>query len=236
MKLYIYSRPAEAGVRFILDSGITVVSDAPTSANGRNDAHILELPDDTPSQGGALLVDAAGYHPFEGRGIVTPAGDVATFTFDDVHLTAATATPPTEPPPSPGPPDPSDPFGIIQWVYAGGTGVTFDLAFHEGCGQFTEACARSLFQYNARGWGHMKKNPGQNQYNGHAVDAIQCISGEWFGVYDIITSSVSHDAAPAFNYIGPPVLELWYPPVGPPPTTVFVVDMALSDTTPRRHP
>jgi hypothetical protein len=47
----------------------------------------------------------------------------------------------------------------------------FDLSTNEGCGKYTEA-----FVKYARGVdtkvGHLKKSPGQTQYNGHANDAV----------------------------------------------------------------
>lgn len=47
----------------------------------------------------------------------------------------------------------------------------FDLSTKVGCGRFTEACAVSLHTRDPR-WGHLRKNPGQINYNGHAVDAV----------------------------------------------------------------
>jgi hypothetical protein len=45
------------------------------------------------------------------------------------------------------------------------------LTSHERCGQFTEHCAPILFRLDAN-FGHLKKDPGRTQYNGHAVDAV----------------------------------------------------------------
>lgn len=42
-------------------------------------------------------------------------------------------------------------------------------------GAFTEACAIDLHAVDAR-WGHLKKNPGSTQYNGHAVNAVLYLS------------------------------------------------------------
>lgn len=39
------------------------------------------------------------------------------------------------------------------------------------CGEFTERCVWELSRGDSR-WGHVKKEPGQNQFNGHAVDAM----------------------------------------------------------------
>jgi hypothetical protein len=54
-----------------------------------------------------------------------------------------------------------------------------------------------------------------NQYNGHAVDAVQLalnVPGTAAGIYDIIFSSASAEAKPVFNMAGPPEYDLWYYP------------------------
>jgi hypothetical protein len=45
------------------------------------------------------------------------------------------------------------------------------LDSHERCGQFVEYVAPFLFAADAN-FGHLKKRPGQTQYNGHAADAV----------------------------------------------------------------
>lgn len=48
----------------------------------------------------------------------------------------------------------------------------YDMATNEGCGKYTEAFVK---YGRAQGYiklGHLKKNPGQTQYNGHANDAV----------------------------------------------------------------
>lgn len=57
---------------------------------------------------------------------------------------------------------------VVQHVYATGS---FDLSTREGCGAFTEACALALHALNAE-FGHLQKQPEQNQWNGHALDAV----------------------------------------------------------------
>lgn len=57
-------------------------------------------------------------------------------------------------------------FDTVQQVFNAGT---WDLESTTGCGLFTEAVVRALRQRDAR-WHHLKKNPGQNNYDGHAVD------------------------------------------------------------------
>jgi hypothetical protein len=85
----------------------------------------------------------------------------------------------------------------------------------EGCGAFTEAACAALNEQHSADWGHIKKDPAQNQYNGHAVDAIMLRATAGVttpGIYDIIMSTESPDALPAWSYKGPPDLALWYYP------------------------
>ena len=46
-----------------------------------------------------------------------------------------------------------------------------------GRGKFTEVAVTALHDVDPR-WGHIKKNPGQNQFNGHSVDAINYKSAD----------------------------------------------------------
>lgn len=216
-ELYIYTTPPEAAVTVTLDSGITVQGSDPMTANGRSDAHLVDLPEDTPAQGSAMRVDGgAAYVPFDARGLIVPsASGEAKFQLDDIHL---------QPMPGGGTdtggggggqpaPIPSDPWGIIQWTFANGR---FDLRTKQGCGEFTEACALNLYTYNFPLWGHVVKNPGQNQWNGHAVDAVHCLGGPDTGIWDIIFSSESPEAHPVYNYAGPADPAIWAPPVSAP--------------------
>lgn len=70
--------------------------------------------------------------------------------------------------------------------------ATWDLTTKAGAGCFTEAVAHRLHQLDAN-WGHLAKFPGQNQYNGHAVDAVLYKSGY---AVDIIGSVESPKAKP----------------------------------------
>jgi hypothetical protein len=45
------------------------------------------------------------------------------------------------------------------------------LDSHERCGEFVEYVAPFLHAHDAN-FGHLKKHPGQTQYNGHAADAV----------------------------------------------------------------
>ena len=180
------------------------------TANGRNDAHKVQLPAGTPSQGAVLQITCSGYHEFSNRGLIIPSetGE-ATFRIDDVDLIVVDS-PPVPPDPNPAPGPATDPQGIIAEVYQTGQ---FNLATHDGCGLFTEECCKQLHNRNNQMWGHIKKNPGQNQYNGHAVDALMLLAGEGNGIWDIIHDSVSPNATPQYIYKGEPEPDLWYYPM-----------------------
>lgn len=48
----------------------------------------------------------------------------------------------------------------------------FDLSHAEGCGKYTEAWVRYAQAVGYPKVGHLKKNPSQTQYAGHAIDAF----------------------------------------------------------------
>ena len=210
MDMYIYTTPKDASVELELDNGYKAMGQ-PGTWNGRDDGHRLTFPDDSGLQGSVLRVRKDGYVAFDNRGLFTPQlGGDAEFRLDDVHLSEVPQPPPPDPGPAPGPA--TDPLGIINEVYATGR---YNLATHEGCGLFTEECVRQLHERISPWYGHIAKSPGQNQFNGHAVDALMLLTGAGAGVYDIIFSSVSHEAKPTYNFAGPPNPELWYyPPAG----------------------
>lgn len=206
--LFIYTTPAESTVMLTLDSGEELLG-TPCSVHGRNDAHVIRLPPDT--TGGAMLeVTCPGYVYRGDRGLIIPpsaATGEAHFQLDDVRMSIV----PTVPEPPPRNPH-LDPFATIQAVYEQGE---FDLSTKEGCGLYTEACCETLNVQQSPLYGHIKKDPAQNQYNGHAVDAIQllAIAGNTQpGIYDIILSTESPDAKPAWSYKGPPDPSLWFYP------------------------
>jgi hypothetical protein len=66
---------------------------------------------------------------------------------------------------------PNDQY-IIDRVFAAWRG---DLSTDDGIGKWTEAAVAALHQQDPR-WGHLRKNPGQSQYNGHAVNAALYLS------------------------------------------------------------
>lgn len=207
-ELYIYATPIGASVILRLDDG-RELRGVPCTVDGRGDAHRLELPPELAVQGAVLSVTAEGMVPFDNRGILDPREPC--FKLDDVRLVPMPAPP--EPPP---PPDPSiDPYALIQAVYEEGD---FDLSTKEGSGLYTEACCAALHAQHSSDWGHIKKEPAQNQFNGHAVDALMLRSAAGAtvaGIYDIIWSCESPEAEPAWSYKGQPDLNLWYYPPAP---------------------
>lgn len=207
--LTIYATPAETIVELTLDSGAMIAAPS-SSANGRDDAHVLALPAGTSGQGSLLTVTCVGRASQRVRGIVHPndSAGAALFQFDDFGELAVATTPPR---PTPPPPNPDlDPMLVIQATYEAGD---FDLSTHDGCGLFTEACGLALSQQVSPMWGHIRKTPPQNLYNGHAVDALYLLGGPGYGVYDIIHDSMSANASPSCNWKDAGDPSLWMPAV-----------------------
>lgn len=204
-QLWVYTNPVNCIVTLKVDNGVTVIGIPAPHAN-RNDAQLLDIPFETDGIGCSLRVSYEGYTSFDGRAILITDDNAAWLNMDDFRLQPIPATNPT-PPPDTG--YHGSPEEIIHQV---ADKTHPDLSTHDGCGKFTEDCAKALHENNNQWWGHIKKNPGQNQYNGHAVDAIMLATGEGSGIYDIIHDSVSPNASPAYNYKGPADLELWYYP------------------------
>jgi hypothetical protein len=204
--LYFYTTPADAEVVVTLDTGHVFVG-LPCVANGREDAHRVTLPADTPTQGAFVRVTCAGYQTVEGRGILeTDDDEVPTFIWDDYHLIPL---PPPPEPPSPANPH-QDPFAIIEAVYQQGD---FDLSTKQGCGEYTEACVETLHASHSADWGHIRKTTAQNNWQGHAVDAIylRWPAGETAaGVWDIVFDTESPNAEPSWSYKGATDPTLWY--------------------------
>ena len=204
----IYPTPVDATVTLTPDSGGSYTGVPYTHTSGRQ-GQVCYVSDGTPDeQGTTLNVSAPNYLPSRLRGFLVLDTPNARLQVDDVALESAGAPPPTTTPPS-GPPNPAD---ICLRVY---NETHPQLWTKEGCGLYVEDCARALNGEMSPYWGHVKKFEGQNQYNGHAVDAIHLalnIPGCNAGIYDIIFSSVSSEAKPVFNLAGPPEYELWYYP------------------------
>lgn len=226
-ELYFYTTPPTSTVRLTFDTGVAITG-VPGTYNGRSDGHKLAVPTGTTVQGSALHVEATGYQSVDYRGIYQPNADPAapsSFLLDDLHL-LPTPQPQPEPEPEPIPPA-TTPEAIINEVYATGK---YNLATHSGCGEFTEACCTELHRRHSTMWGHIRKTEGQNQYDGHAVDALMLLAGEGNGIWDIIHDSVSPSAKPQYVYKGEPDPDLWYYPV---PETDFL--LRASGRSPRRE-
>ena len=174
-----------------------------------------DLPSDLPDRNGARVIisNPDDYYDLSFRGILDLHynGDIAGLVVDDCSLIKK-PKPCPDVPPVPVPVPGNKPIDIINAVYA--TGL-YNLATKDGCGKFTEACCKELHEKNSSFWGHVKKSGAQNQYNGHAVDAVMLLfasSDTRPGIYDIITDSESSNAKPAFNFAGDVNSSLWYYP------------------------
>lgn len=198
--LYFFNEGAPA-LTVTLDSGV-ICSGIRAVHKGRP-CFWVNLPDGAT---GGVVVDLPGYTwSSSQRGLLTLPNDgnpEYTFALDDIRgsVTVTPIPPPVYPT--------GTPEQIINQVYQQGD---FDLATKEGCGLFTEACCDALHHSDAM-WGHIKKNPGQNQWNGHAVDALMLLAGDACGIYDIIFDCESPNAQPTYQYKGEPDHSLWYYP------------------------
>lgn len=213
-KLIIYTSPLDTSVTLRHDSGWVIPANSDTDASGRQ-AKSFNIPNDTPNGWGArLTITAKGMVDLVQRGILFWEDTDWSFHADDFYLTAEKICPEPKPCPEVPPTNvikPGDsPQVIIEKTYKNGK---FNLATKEGCGKFTESCCVNLHEFNSTSWGHIKKSGAQNQYNGHAVDAVQILVQHLdtaAGIYDIVISSESPEAKPAFNFAGSPRPDLWY--------------------------
>ena len=212
MNLIIYTEPIDSHCVLSPDSAQPIQAIPGYDSNARP-CQIFDLPEDLNDGWGAWLeISSPGKITLKLKGILFTDSsptypNTASLAVDDFPLSDI---------PTPEPiPDPLDPFQIIQNIFDSGE---FDLSTKHGCGQFTEECCEQLHILNSRTWGHIKKEPAQNQFNSHAVDAVQClvdVEGAMAGIYDIIQDSESLDAKPAFNYKEPPNPSLWMYPAPP---------------------
>jgi hypothetical protein len=200
------SAPVDATIVASHDSGWQGDAVPGTDPAGRV-GQVFDVPDTVPDRNGCQLdITAEGYTPTKQRGLLKYEGDRAYLQCDDFRLVKLQTAPPPEPPPVTG----STPLEVINAVYATGQ---YNLATKTGCGMFTEECCRQLGAlWGSPPWGHVAKSAGQNQYNAHAVDAVMSLYGSDHGIWDIITSSVSTSAKPAFNRAGDSNPEIWRPP------------------------
>jgi hypothetical protein len=221
-KLFWFPDPADVACMLIPDpTGVVILGHPDTHSTGRKGISFA-IPDDTPTSNGASLHAGGGYLPEQIRGILMLNGEDSFLRVDDVHYTKPAPVPTPVPPIPPQPPLPKDPFGIIKAVYAAGHS---DLSTKAGCGTFTEDCVTALHATHSDKWGHIQKFPPQNHWpeqpyvpggKVHAVDAIMLLvntpDGTKAGIYDIVLSSESPEAQPAFNLKDAVNPTLWYYP------------------------
>jgi hypothetical protein len=203
-ELYQYPTPIDASVQVTLDNGM-VITGQRGMFQGR-DGYCVQIPATvTTTQGAVLQITHPAKQSFQNRGLLIPSSNgPALFCLDDVTLADSHAPVPEPPPIYQG-----SPQEIVNQVYQQGD---FDLSTKDGCGQFTEACCTALHDSHSDHWGHIKKTGAQNQYNGHAVDALMLLSGADAGIWDIIYDSESPNAQPSWSYKGAPDPSLWYYP------------------------
>jgi len=211
-KFMIFPDPLDARTTLRHDNGFVGTGVPDTDHEGRPGQSIM-IPDYVPNENGAeLTVEKEGYVGINVRGFLVLKDGVARLQVDDYNLVPADNTDPTDP----GDVNPNaNPIDIINHVY---NSTNPNLSTASGCGLFTEDVVKELHEKMNPGWGHVKKEPGQNQFNGHAVDAIHLLvpsGGTAPGIYDIIQSSASPEAKPVFNYADPPDNSLWYYPPAP---------------------
>ncbi|HXU01593.1 MAG TPA: hypothetical protein VN903_11410 [Polyangia bacterium] len=210
----LYPTPLDAHVTLKPDSGGAVAGIPYSDASGRP-GQLCTVADGVPTgQGAELNLEAPGYVSLRLRGFLQLKDGVGRLQVDDYTLPAEPAAP--APGPTPPPATGGSPLEIINRVYAA---TNPNLATAAGCGKFTEDCCDALHVEHSPMWGHIAKTEGQNQFNGHAVDALMLLAnvstasgGTTAGIYDIIFSSASFEAKPVFNYVEPPNYELWYYP------------------------
>jgi len=234
-QFYVFNTPA--GVPLLEGTHVTLAHDSgwggtavPSVDPAGRAGVVFDIPDSVPPGNGAQVnLEATGKIPLQARGVLVYAdAERAYLQCDDFTLTDVPAPPePPIPPPVTG----GTPLEIINGVYASGN---YNLASKTGCGTFTEECCRQLsVAFPASLWGHVAKSPGQNQYQNHAVDAVMSLAGNDNGIWDIITSSVSSSARPAFNRAGDSKPDLWRPnaplPCAPATTTRIAVEINIDD-------
>jgi hypothetical protein len=215
-KFQFYPDPLDAYCTLRTDDGFMGVGVPNLDLNGRQGQFINVMAGHPTGHGAEFTLEAAGYETLRVRGFLVIEEDVARLQVDDYRLTPTPVAPPTTPPTGEDGPDPNaNPLDIINYVF---NSTHPNLSTPSGCGLFVEDCVKELHDNMHPAWGHIKKNPGQNQFNEHAVDAMMLMvpSGATApGIYDIIQDSASPNAKPVFNYVEPPVPELWYYPPAP---------------------
>jgi len=212
IKAILYSQPVDDAIPTIIhDNGTELVGYPGTDVDG-DPCLIVEItPDATIGHGVTICWEHPNYYiePQHCK-LVQETGGACWLLHDVWRLVPKVVEPepPTEPIPIPG----TTPEEVIQYIF---NSTHPDLSDHDGCGEFTADCQKALSDTLSALYGHIAKEPGQNQYDGHAVDAIMLLmpfGGVDAGIYDIIKNSVSPEAEPAFNWVEPANPSLWYNP------------------------
>lgn len=209
-KLLIFPTPLDARCQLQHDSGFSVDGVADKHPNGRA-GQSFSIPDSTPNGWGTrIVISAPDKITLSLRGLLYEHGPAEyLFYADDFVLVdkPAVVVPPVVVPPITA----KTPQEIINAVYLNGA---YDLSTKEGCGKLVEDSVITLHKIHSPSWGHVKKSGAQNQYNGHAVDAIHLLNdaldGTKNGIYDIIYDSESLNAKLQFGRAGDAVPALWY--------------------------
>lgn len=218
MKLFVFTNPQNAAANLRHDQGWLVTGLPDANSEGRYGLSFA-IPNGTNNLWGCELnISAPGMSPLRFRArLGFGENNEAYLLADDFQLIPEKECPPVNPPVDPSNDEPRTPLEVINMVYLSGA---FNLMTHTGCGLFTEACCMELHERFSKSYGHVKKTGSQNQFNGHAVDAVHLLRSHpnddgtitEDGIYDIIISSVSPDAQPAFNFAGAADPNLWYYP------------------------
>jgi hypothetical protein len=123
---------------------------------------------------------------------------------------------------------------VVRGIASSGSGAALMQSCKtskDACGQFTRLAACALAP---EGFGLLTKNPGENQYNGFAVDAI--IYKPTNQVIDIISQNESPNATPGWsevpkrsgnNWAAPVGCDPVEPPLPPPPPPTSEVEARL---------
>lgn len=213
MKLYIFPTPLIAICTLVHDSGWAERGQPDIHPSGRA-GQSFNIPPNTPNGNGCqLTIEAFRMVSLLQRGMLMLHEDQAYILADDFLLTPEKVCPepiPVPPTPIPTNEQPQDTTLRLS--------KNADLQTKEGCGKYVEACVTELRRVNLGSWQHIPKTGAQNQYNKHAVDAMNLnfpiVIDDVMtksGVYDIIFNSESPEAKPVFNWVGPPVTNGYYP-------------------------
>ena len=217
-KFLLFPDPLTSHCELRFDNG-TVMVGVPDEHSTHRKGQSMTITNGTPQGNGVnLFINAGpGKAPVNQRGTLWyqdghqtfpfPEGDCFIW-FDDFRLQDIPVNPPNN-----GTQNPNlNPLTIILAIEAT---HQFDLTTHDGCGKFTEECCKQLHEKHSTNWGHVRKTGAQEQFNGHAIDAIMLKvatpNTEVF-IYDIVVNSQAPGAHAALNVASSVNESLWYYP------------------------